>query len=146
MLKKKDILELAITIVLLFILSAIVIATLKRTSPAGRVRMGRVTPVLKQGPGVQNRGSFKKLQEESKNLKLRRDPFMPAGAGYIEGISVQEGLVLTGIAWNQDEPLAIINDALVRKGDRIGANKVVEIEHDKVTLNDGSRDISLTLD
>lgn len=54
-------------------------------------------------------------------------------------------LVLSGIFLDKEKPQAIINQAIVTAGDRIGGNVVKEIREDCVILSDGSRDFELRL-
>ncbi|MDI6758204.1 MAG: hypothetical protein QMD94_00795 [Candidatus Omnitrophota bacterium] len=55
------------------------------------------------------------------------------------------GLRLVGIIWDKKGSLAIINNDIVKIGDKIGAVTVVDIKQDRVILNDGSRNIELIL-
>lgn len=71
-----------------------------------------------------------------------RDPFSPQA----QPIRVSAGPILNGIMWDKEKPLAIINDIIVKVGDRIGLNLVVDIKQDKVILNDGTRDFELRLE
>ena len=54
-------------------------------------------------------------------------------------------LTINGILWDKKNPLAIINEEIVKVGDKIDSNTVVGIEQDRVILNDGSKDIELLL-
>jgi hypothetical protein len=60
--------------------------------------------------------------------------------------STTTALTLSGIIWNKDAPKAMIGDAIVMKGDAVGANKVVDIQQDRVILNDGTKDFELKLE
>ena len=68
-----------------------------------------------------------------------RNPFIPAGQRESFGLS------LKGIIWDEEEPFAIINEKIVRKGDEIEGKKVIEIERDKVIMNDGKSNFELKL-
>jgi hypothetical protein len=46
-------------------------------------------------------------------------------------------LVLTGVVWNDKNPLAMLNGRLVGAGEQIDGLKVVEIAKDVVTVEDG---------
>lgn len=52
---------------------------------------------------------------------------------------------LSGIVWDGKEPAAIMSGQVVRVGDKIQGRTVVAIEKNRVILNDGTRDIELTL-
>ena len=54
-------------------------------------------------------------------------------------------LILDGIMWDKEKPLAIINGEIVKIGDNISANLVVDIKQDRVILNDGTKDFELKL-
>jgi len=47
--------------------------------------------------------------------------------------------------WSEKNPGAMINDTIVKNGDRIGDNTVIEIRQDKVILSDGTKDFELKL-
>ena len=56
-----------------------------------------------------------------------------------------KGLILDGIMWDKEKPMAIINGEIVKIGDRIGDNIVVEIKQDSVILSDGTKDFELQI-
>lgn len=56
-----------------------------------------------------------------------------------------KGLILGGIMWDKEKPLVIINDTIVKIGDKVSGNIVVDIKQDKVILNDGTRDFELLM-
>jgi len=85
-----------------------------------------------------------KLEEEAQGLKLKRDVFIQAPAVSAEEISPSD-LTLYGIIWDKDNPIAIINEEIVKTGDKIGASTVARIEENCVVLNDGTRDYKLNL-
>jgi hypothetical protein len=58
---------------------------------------------------------------------------------------LNSGLNLRGIVWDKLNPQAIINDAIVKKGDRIGRHTVMDIGKNSVWVNDGANDFELTL-
>ena len=71
-----------------------------------------------------------------------RDPFSTSPAP-IKGYG---GLTLGGIVWDKENPMAIINDNIVKIGDKVSGNTVVDIKQDKVILNDGTKDFELKLE
>ncbi|MCM8779948.1 MAG: hypothetical protein NC914_02230 [Candidatus Omnitrophica bacterium] len=85
-----------------------------------------------------------KLEREAQILKLKRDIFVYAPALSAEEISPSD-LVLYGIIWDKANPIAIINEEIVKAGDKIGNNTVVKVEENSITLNDGIRDYKLSL-
>ena len=50
-----------------------------------------------------------------------------------------------GIAWDENNPVAVINDEVVRVGDQVQGHSVVKIEQNKVTLSDGVELIEIRL-
>ncbi len=59
--------------------------------------------------------------------------------------SRSSGMVLNGIAWDAQNPSAVINDQIVEVGSKINGSKVVKIEPNRVILNDGENDFELRL-
>ncbi len=70
-----------------------------------------------------------------------RDPFAP---GDISALGISE-LALNGIIWDRVEPNAIINDEIVKIGDKVLNYKIVDIKYDKVIINDGVNNFELRL-
>ena len=50
---------------------------------------------------------------------------------------MQAGVDLTGILWDKDRPLAIIDGEIVKKGVYVGDKTIVDIKRDRVILSDG---------
>jgi len=84
---------------------------------------------------LQSNDLYVVLEQQAKSLELRRDPF--TAAPILSANSLQSGVNLTGILWDKDKPLAIIDGEVVKKGERIGPKTVVEIKRDRVILSDG---------
>lgn len=84
------------------------------------------------------------LTDESASMKVKRDPFVASQQGSSEEMS-PSGLLLCGIIWDKEKPLAIINEEIVGKGDKIGQYIVKTIEQDSVVLNEGEKDYKLNL-
>ncbi|MDP3731698.1 MAG: hypothetical protein Q8R31_01530 [Candidatus Omnitrophota bacterium] len=70
-----------------------------------------------------------------------RNPFSISGAP----IRRLGALTINGILWDKKNPLAIINEEIVKVGDKIDGNTVVGIKQDRVILNDGSKDTEFLL-
>jgi hypothetical protein len=68
-----------------------------------------------------------------------RNPFVVSSA-------VSQEFILGGILWDVNKPAAIINGEVVAKGDSVGSYVVVEVQPDRVILNDGEKDIELRLE
>lgn len=71
-----------------------------------------------------------------------RNPFVPKRAS---AKKVVTKFILNGIMWDKENPLAIINDEVVKIGAKIGENTVVDIKEDGVILNDGINNFELRL-
>lgn len=56
-----------------------------------------------------------------------------------------KGLTLDGIMWDKGKSMAIINGEIVRIGDNVNENLVVDIKQDRVILNDGIKEFELKL-
>lgn len=54
-------------------------------------------------------------------------------------------LTLSGVIWDEKEPKALINNAVVGIGDEIEGHTVIDIKQDSVILNDGTEDFVLKL-
>ena len=54
-------------------------------------------------------------------------------------------LALKGIAWDETEPLALINDLLVKEGDTIEGARIVKIDFDRVVVRYRSKEFVIKL-
>ena len=87
----------------------------------------------------------------STNRRYRRSQFKTWKRNpFVSGIKVSTApvtkLTLNGIIWDKINPKAMIGDAIVIKGDTIEANKVIDIQQNKVILNDGTKDFELKIE
>lgn len=78
--------------------------------------------------------------KRSKFTSWKRNPFVPK-----EVPGASSNLVLSGILGSGNNLKAMIGDTMVGKGDKVGNNTVVDIQRDKVILNDGTKDFELNL-
>lgn len=83
---------------------------------------------------LDNKGLYDMLEQQVKSIELKRDPF--TGAPIILDPAARPEFSLTGILWDKDNPLAIINNNVVKKGERVGRKKIVDIKQDKVILSE----------
>lgn len=160
-LEKKQKIELLITAVMILLLIPI-LANLKNVRKPARARLAAGGGLSGAPPDRSGRrigfraesrisgpGLFKRLEGATAGMVLKRDPFSragTAGSAYGAGKAAQSGLALTGILWDSNSPLAIINDITLKTGDSIGASKITRISQDKVFLSDGNNNITLTLE
>jgi len=139
--RKKDLIQLGITgalvIVLIFALGnaskKVRTRNLKNVLPKTLDLAETADNSVKSSP--QGKDLYAALEQQAKSLELRRDPF--TAAPILSANSLQSGVNLTGILWDKDKPLAIIDGEVVKKGERIGPKTVVEIKRDRVILSDG---------
>jgi hypothetical protein len=155
---KKEKTQLIITGFLILALVVFVINAVKKVEKHKR-RLGRpqeskmaaVTGQAKEQPldtvkpGISGKELLLALEEESGKLIAGRDPFN-AIAVIIPSKAYPHGLLLKGIAWDEKNPKAIINDVILSKGDKIGDSVIISIEPDRVILNAGAADYELRLD
>lgn len=157
--QKKELMELAATVFLIIVLILVVVRAAARVGNAKRPRSSRPAQVVKQAkPQVRKSGTlgtaapqggtlgtaadlWKKLQEDGKALKMKRDPFTG-----ISFVPLQKSETLSGILWSKEHPMAIIDEAIVKVGDKIGVNTVTHIKQDSVILNDGVKETQLRLE
>ena len=88
--------------------------------------------------------SYKMLEDETKDLALKRDPFSAARIAKTEESPGE--LRITGILWDEEVPKAIINGLIVEIGEKLGANTIADIKQDRVILYDGSDYFELKLE
>lgn len=81
-------------------------------------------------------------QLEFKDLEWGRDPF--SDKIYLSK-KAEIDLRITGILWDKHKPAAIINNRIAGIGDVIGKYTVMRIYKEKVILNDGSKNIEITI-
>jgi len=87
---------------------------------------------------------FSRLDRESDNLSLKRDPFSMRTISVEEQIASQ-GARLSGILWDKKSPQAVINDEIVKVGDKIDDYTINAIEKDRVILSNKEGKIILKL-
>lgn len=111
--------------------------TLGTTSLAeGQGLTGGRTPVLPSAD-LQVR---QRQRDRAQALTWTRDPFTGLRA---DGVVSQ--LTLSGILWDQAQPVAIINGEMRHIGDSFEGYHVTEIQQDRVVLTDGQHSVTLTL-
>jgi hypothetical protein len=85
--------------------------------------------------------SVKRRAKRSSFQTWARGPFIPKN---VKGSSYQ--MELSGILGSGKSLKAMINGQILGKGDKLGSATVTDIAQDRVTLNDGSKDIILKLE
>lgn len=85
-----------------------------------------------------------RFQDERPQLEWVRNPFEfpPKEVTKKEGL---EGLNLTGIIYDKESPVAVINDIIVHEGEEIEGAKVLEIRSDSVVFEKEGKTYTLKL-
>lgn len=132
-----------VALIVLTVLAVISLIYGVTAHPKGRARNATViesrTALTSQGAG--NVVSTKRRAKRSQFKTWKRSPFVASLT-----VSTKTKLTLNGIIWDKAKPKAMIGDAIVVKGDTVGANKVVDIQPDRVILNDGTKDFELKIE
>ena len=140
--RKKDLIQLGVTGILVIVLilvwanaSTKMRRNLRKPGQALSPVDASVTSPISQ---VNNPGGdhlYDLLEQQSKSIELKRDPF--TASPIISEKSLQTGISLTGILWDKEKPLAIINGKVVKKGQWVGNKTIMDIRQDRVILSDG---------
>ncbi|MEI6831814.1 MAG: hypothetical protein WCK61_03810 [Candidatus Omnitrophota bacterium] len=132
--RKKDLIQLGITGVLVIVL----IFAMGDASKKARLRNSKKSlPQPVNLSVVSESGNlYNTLEEQAKSIGLKRDPF--TAAPIISEKTLQAGVDLTGILWDKDKPLAIMDGDIVKKGTRVGSKTIIDIKKDRVILSDGA--------
>lgn len=139
--RKKDLIQLGITgalvIVLIFALGNVPKKAGMRNSKNVLPRpIDLATVSSNQTKKPESRGLYEILEQQAKLIELKRDPF--TAAPIVSEKTLQSGVDLTGILWDKDKPLAIIDGNIVKKGACVGSKTIVDIKRDRVILSDGA--------
>jgi len=132
------------------------ILPLKKTvrEPAERPAAVQVSAEeLKKKAGETAASLSKWLEEQERIDKMltyhqgRRDPFLLPVKNTVEKSLPGQPpkLVLKGIAWDETNPLALINELLVKEDDSVEGARVVKIDFDRVALRYGSKKFVIKL-
>ena len=160
--RKKDLIEISITSVLIIVLIFAVsngIRRVKKTKGIQKVKPSAKKEGLKESTSVNQaltkknhlkdireykQGIFSSLEKEAGKLELIRDQFSRSIIKSTEMFDAR--LHISGILWDEKDPRAIINGRIVGEGDKVDGNTVVSIEQELVVLNDGLSDFILRLE
>ena len=80
----------------------------------------------------------------------RRNPMMePSGAGVAltdgTGAAISLNIQVTGIAWDRAEPMAVVNNRVVRVGDMVGDARVVRVAPGYIVVRVGEQELAYGL-
>jgi len=84
--------------------------------------------------------SLRRNTAKSNYVNWGRNPFT---MGAVIKVGAED--TLEGIIWDEKSPLALINGRTIRIGDKLGSDKVIDIQKNKVVLSDGIRERELKL-
>lgn len=83
------------------------------------------------------------LERQEKYRQWGRDPFIDSSITSGEESGMVGGLKLSAIIYRRNSGVAIINNRILRKGDRIDGKEISQILEDRVILRDSSGDRDL---
>lgn len=136
---KKEKIKLYITGILGTVLLALIIGQVK--SPENSKNKAQSTQVSAPFDMESQKISlYKGLEQEISGLNVQRDPFFEAPANLSS-----EGPKLMGIFWDQEKPMALINNQVLRAGNKVNGCQILEIKKDSILLNDGLKDIEIKI-
>jgi len=140
--RKKDLIELGITGVLVIIMILAFANAAKKARSRSYINNTQSLP-MEQGLKVDSKvnkmdsvSPYDVLVKKADELVLKRDPF--TGAVITADKKVEATLSLSGILWDKSRPLAVINGKIAKVGDRVDNSVIVDIKQDRVILSDGS--------
>ena len=135
-LKKKEIIEIIVIAVCAVILIAALIGRISgsrgarsNTAETPKLFSDQVAGEIQK----EKMDLYESLQERSASLEVIRDPFFKVTYPYDPKT---RGLNLSGIMWDEDMPLAIINDQVVTAGEAVNGRIIVEVNQYSVKVHD----------
>jgi len=140
--KKKDTIQLVITGVLIIVLIRLAVGLRdgKRNSDSPVLPKKASNEQIIGEPIGAKKELYSRLEQETKNLKIRRSPFT-------EQIYILDsGPYLNGIFWDAKRPTAIINNKIVEHGSKVADYTVIYILRDRVILFDSTSREELRLE
>ena len=157
-LSRKDTIELGIVVVLAILLVlGIISLVVKIKGPstghqAGAAQKNSGLAAKKPSAGSEvkrrrvNDDNFRiKFNAISEALPLERDPFK-SGKTDDEDKDPRKKLILGGIIWSTQKPMAIINQTFLGEGDRLDQFTVLKVRQASVLLKDQSSEFELKLE
>jgi len=98
----------------------------------------------KLGSLTSGRISKKKISLSS-DAYGRDDPFSPVSNALTVSENRKKSSGLTGILWDEEQPVAVIDGVIAKVGDKISRGEVIKIEKEKVILDNGINQYELEL-
>ena len=159
--KKRN--QLIITGILVCVLILAVANAAKRLREAKRLRIKHKVTVIEGGKVSEKRafegfddtglfeekelvteGLYVRLENETKDLSLKRDPFFSSLITSSASMTISD-VTLSGILWDATAPLAMLDENPVSIGGKVGQYTVIDIQKDRVILTDGEKNYELRL-
>jgi len=100
---------------------------------------------LKQRSPLTSERIGKKKVSLSSAVYGRDNPFSPVSNDFAVSGNRKKSSGLTGILWDEEQPVAIIDGVITKIGDKISRGEVVKIEKEKVILDNGINQYELEL-
>lgn len=139
--RKKELVELSVTGILAVIMF-FALGNAVNKSRSGRTRGilpaaagPKAMPASQTDQKINSKDLYNLLEKDAQLIELKRDPF--TAVPIIIKKEAQSGIELTGILWDKEKPLAVIDGRIVKEGQRVGDKTVIEIKQDRVILSDG---------
>ncbi len=153
--EKKKLTQIGITGILIAVLLLAVnscMHRLKRAKPAAKqaapeTKVAQNIPAAAKAPApaAGAKPLYQVQEEEGRALESKRNPFEAIITQAPKPPPSAATINLTGILWDKEKPMAIINGKIVKAGDRAAGCSVVEIKENSVVLNDGAKEFVLKL-
>ncbi|MEW6101242.1 MAG: hypothetical protein AB1481_03000 [Candidatus Omnitrophota bacterium] len=129
--------EIIVTVALILIFALTLASSLAKIKKRKAVKGG---PALSSGELLAESADKKTVEEA--DLKWVRCPF--SGKVYSSAGALE--LKIDGIIWDSENPMASINDTVVRIGEKVSGFEVVDIKKESVTLSDGRKNFEIKLE
>lgn len=146
--RQKDLIQLSITgflvIVLIFAFGNASKKAHSRNLKDTKPKVADLAAIsVNQANKSEGKSLYSMLEQQAESIELKRDPFTAAPIVSMEKSS--SGVLLEGIVYDKANPMALINNQVVKIGSRVGINTVINIKQNSVILNDGTKDFELRL-
>ena len=133
--KKKETIELTVIAILVLILIFLSLKAMKKGEKVAMAPSVKIQPLEQK---VTVPVALPAVKEKTDLATISPSSDVPSAP---EKDTLEKSL--TGILWSKNNPEAIIKHTVVRIGDTVDGKKIVDIQKDKVILNDGTKDLEL---
>ena len=136
-------LQAAVLILLVGVMVAVYAKSFRSTvRHPGGAEPAPASAVSVSSPGVLLERSEQRTAQRARAAELawHRDPFTRGAS-----VGLVSGLALSGILWDANAPMAIINGQMVHVGEELEGYRVTEITQDRVSVTDGHQTFQLLI-